>query len=131
MAVAMTGAAPGSAVRRQRMLIGGEWVDSLDGGFITVENRARREPIAEVPRGTARDVDRAVRVAYGAFERWRTVAPRERGRALLRIADVLEGRIEETARLIATETGNALRTQARGEARLVADVFRYFGGLGS
>jgi acyl-CoA reductase-like NAD-dependent aldehyde dehydrogenase len=131
MAVAMTSAAPGSAVRRQRMLIGGEWVDSLDGGFITVENPARREPIAEVPRGTARDVDRAVRVAYGAFERWRTVAPRERGRALLRIADVLEGRVEEMARLIATETGNALRTQARGEARLVADVFRYFGGLGS
>jgi betaine-aldehyde dehydrogenase len=44
---------------------------------------------------------------------------------------VLEGRVEEMARLIATETGNALRTQARGEARLVADVFRYFGGLGS
>jgi hypothetical protein len=33
MAVAMTSAAPGSEVRRQRMLIGGEWVDSLDGGF--------------------------------------------------------------------------------------------------
>jgi betaine-aldehyde dehydrogenase len=31
--------------------------------------------------------------------------------------------------MIALETGNALRTQARGEARLAADIFRYFGGL--
>ncbi len=35
------------------------------------------------------------------------------------------------ARTIAMETGNALRTQARGEARLAADIFRYFGGLAS
>ena len=130
MAIAMTSAGPESGLRRQRMLVGGEWVESVDGGVITVENPARREPIAEVPRGTAADVDRAVQVAAAAFVRWRTVAPRERGRALLRIADALEGRVEEMARTIATETGNAIRTQARGEARLVGDIFRYFGGLG-
>jgi acyl-CoA reductase-like NAD-dependent aldehyde dehydrogenase len=38
---------------------------------------------------------------------------------------------EELARTIALETGNALRTQARPEARLTADIFRYFGGLAS
>jgi acyl-CoA reductase-like NAD-dependent aldehyde dehydrogenase len=48
---------------------------------------------------------------------------------LLRIADTLEARSEELARTIALETGNALRTQARPEARLAADIFRYFGGL--
>jgi acyl-CoA reductase-like NAD-dependent aldehyde dehydrogenase len=42
----------------------------------------------------------------------------------------LEARCEELARTIALETGNALRTQARSEARLSADIFRYFGGLG-
>jgi betaine-aldehyde dehydrogenase len=48
---------------------------------------------------------------------------------LLRIAEALEARIEEMARTIALETGNALRTQARPEATLAADIFRYFGGL--
>ncbi len=48
---------------------------------------------------------------------------------LLRIAEAMDARIEELARLIALETGNALRTQARAEARLSADIFRYFGGL--
>jgi len=41
----------------------------------------------------------------------------------------LEARAEELAHKIAQETGNALRTQARGEAALSADIFRYFGGL--
>jgi len=45
------------------------------------------------------------------------------------IGDELEARLEELARLIASETGNALRTQARGEAKFVVDTFRYFGGL--
>ena len=48
---------------------------------------------------------------------------------LLRIAEALEARIEELARIVAEETGNAIRTQARPEATLVADIFRYFGGL--
>ena len=48
---------------------------------------------------------------------------------LLRIAEALETRSEDLACRIALETGNALRTQARPEARLTADIFRYFGGL--
>jgi acyl-CoA reductase-like NAD-dependent aldehyde dehydrogenase len=50
---------------------------------------------------------------------------------LLRIAEAHEARSEKLARTIALETGNALRTQARSEARLSADIFRYFGGLAS
>ncbi len=113
------------------MLIGGQWVQSASGATFKVENPAKRAPIAEVPRSAAIDVDRAVAAAAKAFPAWSKVPPRERGRALLRIADALEARAEEMARTIATETGNALRTQARGEAKMAADIFRYFGGLGS
>ncbi|MBV9685817.1 MAG: aldehyde dehydrogenase family protein, partial [Alphaproteobacteria bacterium] len=112
------------------MLIGGDWVESASGELLPVENPARRQIIAEIPRGSAADVDRAVKAAAAAFPGWAKVAPRERGRMLLRIAEALERRAEEMARTIALETGNALRTQARGEARLAADIFRYFGGLG-
>jgi acyl-CoA reductase-like NAD-dependent aldehyde dehydrogenase len=41
----------------------------------------------------------------------------------------MEARIEDLAKIIAEETGNAIRTQARGEATLTADIFRYFAGL--
>jgi acyl-CoA reductase-like NAD-dependent aldehyde dehydrogenase len=115
--------------RHARMLIDGAWVDSASGSVLDVENPAKRRKIAEIPRGDAADVDRAVQAAARAFPAWSKVPPRERGRSLLRIADALEARAEELARLIALETGNALRTQARPESRLSADIFRYFGGL--
>jgi betaine-aldehyde dehydrogenase len=43
----------------------------------------------------------------------------------------MEAESEALAKLIATETGNALRTQSRPEAKGAADLFRYFGGLAS
>jgi acyl-CoA reductase-like NAD-dependent aldehyde dehydrogenase len=119
------------SVSPKGMLIGGQWVESASGARLTVENPAKKKTIAEVPRGNAADVDRAVAAATKAYAEWRKVPPRERGKALLKIAEALQARAEEMARTIALETGNALRTQARGEANMTADIFRYFGGLGS
>src|SRR6516225_2454800 len=119
------------AFRKARMLIGGKWVDSASGEVFEVEDPAHRRPIAEVPRGGAEDVARAVQAAADAFPAWSRTIPRERGRLLARIADALEARVEELARTIALETGNALRTQARPEAKTTVDIIRYFGGLGS
>ena len=119
------------ALRKARMLIGGRWVDSASGEVLEVEDPAHRRPIAEVPRGGAEDVARAVQAAADAFPAWSRTIPRERGRLLARIADALEARVEELARTIALETGNALRTQARPEAKTTVEIIRYFGGLGS
>ena len=113
------------------MLIGGAWCGAEAGETLVVENPARRQPICTVPRARAADVDRAVAAAAQAQPAWSRVPARERGRVLQRIADQLEVRQEELARTIAEETGNALRTQARGEAKFVVDTFRYFGGLTS
>ncbi len=114
----------------QKMLVSGDWVDAAGGEVIEVENPSRRgETVGTVPRGRAEDVSRAVDAAFDAFQSWRSVPPAARGLAMLRIADDLEARHEELARLVATETGNALRTQARGEIRSAIDIFRYFGGV--
>jgi len=116
-------------VKRALMLVDGKWVAAADGRLLGVENPATRAAIAEVPRGGAEDVDRAVRAAARAFESWKTVAPRERGKLLLKIADVMEAKTESLCRLLASETGNAIRTQSRPEVRTAVDVFRYFGGV--
>lgn len=114
----------------QKMLIGGEWVDALGGDTIDIENPARRASVvATVPRGRQPDGDRACRAAAEAFAGWRATPPRERGLAMLRIAAELEANAEALARTVATETGNALRTQARPEIRGAIDVLRYFGGV--
>ena len=38
--------------------------------------------------------------------------PKERGKILLQIADAIEIEKEDIAKIIATETGNAIKTQA-------------------
>jgi len=118
------------ALTEARMLIGGDWVGAESGETLAVENPANRQEFARIPRGAAADVDRAVAAASAAFPAWSRVTPRERGRMLGRIAEAIEAEVEALGRLIARETGNALRTQARPEARLTADIFRYFAGLG-
>jgi betaine-aldehyde dehydrogenase len=82
-----------------------------------------------VPRGDREDIDRAVRAARAAFPSWSKTSARERSKALIAIAEAFDAKSEEIARLIALETGNALRTQSRPEAKGAADLFRYYGGL--
>jgi len=114
------------------MLVDGQWVGSADGQFIMVENPSRRGTIVgEVPRAKAEDVDRTVKAAFKAFEKWKRVSPRDRGKFMLKIADALEAKTDKIARVISLETGNAIRTQSRPEAMLTADLFRYFGGVAS
>src|SRR4030067_1742383 len=123
---------PDQNVDREMMLIDGEWVASSDGRFAPVEGPGRRGSIiGEVPRAGADDVDRAVRAATKAFEKWKRVAPRDRGKLMLKIADSMEPKVEEIAHTLAKETGNAIRPQSRPEVALVVDLFRYFGGVAS
>ena len=131
--VSATSAAPqghSPDVRQELMLIDGEWRGSVGGAFLPVEKPSERGiVIAEVPRGTADDVEIAVAAAGRAFHFWRLVAPRERGKLMLQIADDIDDRVEEMADLLATETGNAIRPQARPEIKGTAEIFRYFGSV--
>ena len=116
-------------VERALMLVDGKWVAGADGRLIGIENPANRSIIGEVPRGGAEDVDRAVHAAERAFAAWKMIAPRERGKLLLKIADAMEANSEALSALLARETGNAIRTQSRPEVKTAVDVFRYFGGV--
>ncbi len=121
---------PATTVPDQPMLIGGEWVPALDGSWSEVRSPGHRGTVlARVPVGGAADADRAVRAARAAFPAWRDLHFKDRQKALLRIADALEERAEELARLTAADTGNALRTQARPESQTLVNLFRYFGGV--
>ena len=92
---------PNGGVERQLMLIDGEWTASGGGGFLPVETPARKETvIAEVPRSAEVDVDRAVKAAAKAFETWKRMAPRDRGRLMLKIAAEIEAQSEGIAKTL-------------------------------
>ena len=64
-----------STITQMKNLVGGEWVDAAEGGTMEVINPATGDTIAEVPRGTQADVDRAVEAAKKAYEEWRDTTP--------------------------------------------------------
>jgi acyl-CoA reductase-like NAD-dependent aldehyde dehydrogenase len=119
-----------SDTRHQLMLIRGEWTSAIDGDVIAIESPRDKTTFADIPRGAAKDVDAAVRAAQDAFPAWRDTPGRQRARAIAIAADAIEARTEELSRLLAHETGNAIRTQARPEIKMTVDVMRYFAGLG-
>src|SRR5713101_340829 len=94
---------------------------------LTVLEPATEEVLAELPEADAAAADEAVARAKAAFPSWRAVAPGERACLLLRIADALEARQEEFARLEARNVGKPI-AGARGEIGGVIATFRYFAG---
>jgi acyl-CoA reductase-like NAD-dependent aldehyde dehydrogenase len=94
-------------------------------------NPATGEPVAKAAEGDAADVDAAVRDAARAQKEWAKMPARKRGALVHQCAALLKEHQEELARLIALETGKALRTESRVEAGVVADIFEFYGGLGS
>jgi len=114
----------------QPMWINGEPVESTTGQWREVQNPARRGTvICRVPAAGTDDVDRAVAAAKAAFPAWRSTHFAERARALSLIADEIEARADDFARLTSLDTGNALRTQARPEVNSLVSLFRYFAGV--
>ena len=59
-----------STLTRDKLYIGGEWVDPSGAGTIEVINPTTEEVIGSVPEGTVEDADRAVLAARAAFEGW-------------------------------------------------------------
>jgi acyl-CoA reductase-like NAD-dependent aldehyde dehydrogenase len=90
---------------RDKLYVGGQWVDPSGDGTIEVVNAATEQVMGRVPMGTAADVDRAVAAARTAFETWSQVPPHLRAEACAGIAAGLQDRGEELAVLIAQEVG--------------------------
>jgi betaine-aldehyde dehydrogenase/aminobutyraldehyde dehydrogenase len=92
-----------------------------------VINPATGETIAQVPRGSAEDVDRAVEAAGKALPEWLDATPGERAELLLKLADVIEQNADELA-LIESQNVGKPRPYARDEMPVCVDNLRFFAG---
>jgi len=116
--------------RRHQMLIDGKWVDAASGKTFATVDPATEEPLAQIPSGDKEDIDRAVRAARRAFEAgpWKQMTPSQRGRALWKLADLIEARTEEFAQLETLDNGKPLSVARVADIPLVVDHFRYYAG---
>ena len=109
--------------------IDGKWHWPAGGDTLSVENPSRREVICQIGRGTATEIDLAVAAAERARRDWAARPASERGAMLTELGNRLSDHGEEVARILAAESGNAIRTQSRGEAAGAAGVLKYYGGV--
>jgi (Z)-2-((N-methylformamido)methylene)-5-hydroxybutyrolactone dehydrogenase len=100
----------------------GQWLDSLDP--------YRGEPWAKIARGSAADVDKAVKAASAALREgpWATMTASNRGKLMNRLADLVAANAERLAEIEVHDNGK-LMSEMRGQLNYHPEWWRYFGGL--
>jgi phenylacetaldehyde dehydrogenase len=114
----------------RRMLIGSEWLDSINGRTFETFDPSTGEVLAHVAEGRSEDIDRAVGAARAAFESgpWSRMTVSDRGRLLHRIGDLILEHVDELAALETLDNGKPLAVATAADVPLAADLFHYMAG---
>jgi len=111
-----------------RLFIGGEWEDAASGKTFEVIDPARAELLTEVAEADAPDVERAVQAARNALDGdWRSLTASQRGRLLWKLAQRLEDRKDDLARVETLSNGKPLFESAIDVAMTI-QTFEYYAG---
>jgi aminobutyraldehyde dehydrogenase len=109
------------------MLIDGQFTAG-EGDVENVLNPATGELLVALPEASLDQVNKAVSAAHRAFDGWRDTTPMERSRLLLQLADAIESRAEEFARLESLNCGKPYPRALADEIPAIVDCYRYFAG---
>ena len=117
-------------IRQTQLLIGGQWTPARSGKTFQTINPATEEVIADVAEADAADVEMAVLAARKAFDEgpWPRMNARERGRIMMRLADLIESEIDELAALESLDNGKPVSDARAGDIPLAIEALRYYAG---
>lgn len=106
--------------------INGKWEPSVNGETFDVLNPATGELVARVAKGTAEDVDRAVKAARDAYDQgdWKNMKPGDRANVLNLIAYQITEHAEELIFLEAVSSGGTVRRIKSNDILQMADLFQ-------
>ncbi len=114
-----------------KLLINGQWVESISGKRFPTINPASAQKICDVAEADAADVElavRAARKAFGAGSPWRRMAASERGRLLNKLADLIEKHADELAALESLDNGKPFAVAKAADLPLSIACYRYYAG---
>jgi len=117
-------------MKKYKLFINNEWVDSSDGRTFTSSAPSTGQPIAEFAAATAEDVGRACASARRAFEvSWGDMDPDKRADLMLKAAAIMRRRERELAELEALDTGKPIAETAGFDIPFSSLAFEYFANL--
>jgi len=108
--------------------IGGEFVAPVQGQYFENTSPVNGKLIAEFPRSTAEDIDKALDAAHAAADAWGRTSVQDRSNVLLKIADRIEQNLELLAITETWDNGKPVRETLNADIPLAVDHFRYFAG---
>ncbi|SIR39141.1 gamma-glutamyl-gamma-aminobutyraldehyde dehydrogenase/4-guanidinobutyraldehyde dehydrogenase / NAD-dependent aldehyde dehydrogenase [Rhizobium sp. RU20A] len=114
-----------------RHFIDGRHADAEGGATFTRTRPMDGKPGAILARGTAADIDRAVKSARQAFEAgvWRHKEPLEKKRIMLKWAELIRANGEELALLETLDVGKPVMASLTVDVRLCADGIQFYGEM--
>lgn len=121
--------APGAVLRgRYGLFAGGDWCEAAGGSVASIDP-ANERPLAEVGRASPEDVERAVRGARRAYDKyWRKLRPAERAKHLFRLARAVGERSGELALVQSLDAGTPIRYGREHDLpQTLATFFAYAG----
>uniref|UniRef100_A0A1A8RSL6 10-formyltetrahydrofolate dehydrogenase n=1 Tax=Nothobranchius rachovii TaxID=451742 RepID=A0A1A8RSL6_9TELE len=113
-----------------QLFIKGEFVDAEGGKTYKTINPTDGTVICDVSLAQISDVNKAVAAAKEAFEEgeWGKMNPRDRGRLIYKLADVMEQHQEELATIEAIDSGAVYTLALKTHVGMSIQTFRYFAG---
>lgn len=117
-------------IRQTQCFIGGKWIPSASGKTFETLHPATEEVIAQIAEGDAADIDLAVDAARAQFDggEWSRMNARDRGRLMLKFADLLEEHADELAALETLDNGKPINDSRAADIPLVIQCIRYYAG---
>ncbi len=117
-------------IEKYKMYINGQWVDAESGATFDVINPANSQLIAKVAKGDKKDARKAIDCARGSFDSgaWSKKTPGERSTILMKLADLIEAKSPELARLETQNVGKTIKYSVNSDLPGVIDNLRFFAG---
>jgi len=117
-------------MKKYQLFIDGEYVDPVSGQWIDTVDPYRGEAWAQIPRGNAQDVDRAVAAAARAMRQttWTDMTATARGKLMRRLGDLVVREAERLADIEVRDNGK-LKQEMLGQLRYHSEWWWYYGGL--
>src|SRR5437016_226640 len=116
---------------QNQLFINGEFVDSKSGETFVTINPATEEKITDIASAGLEDVDAAVRAARPQMEpgsEWQKMKPRDRGKVLFRIAEMLTAKADEIGKIETIDNGKPIFESQFVDTPAAAECLYYFAG---
>src|SRR5271169_710406 len=114
--------------KRYENYIGGEWKAPKAGKYFDNISPITGQPVCEIARSDASDIEAALDAAHAAKDAWGRTAVAERAQMLNKIADRIEANLEKIALAETWDNGKPIRETMAADIPLAIDHFRYFAG---